>query len=103
MRGVVMKTVLAAMVAGSGLLVAAQANAHDRWDKWDSWEYRHHRHHHGRDRIVQRPVVIEPPIVVAQPRPDYVAPVPVMPASGYGGGGGYQEPNVNFNFSFPMR
>jgi hypothetical protein len=98
-----MKTVLAAMVAGSGLLVAAQASAHDRWDKWDRWEHRPHRH--GRDRvverIVQRPVVIQRPVVVARPRPVYVMPAPVMPAYGYGGGGGYQEPSVNFNFSFP--
>jgi hypothetical protein len=104
MRGVLLKTVLAAVVAGSSLLIAGQASAHDddRWDRWDR------RHDHGRwherrvvERpvIVERPVVVERPIVVARPAPVYMA--PVMPA--YGGGGGYQEPSVNFNFSFPMR
>ena len=42
MRGVVMKTILAAAIAGSSLLVATGANAHDRWDKWDRWERKHH-------------------------------------------------------------
>ena len=45
MRGVVMKTILAAAIAGSSLLVATGANAHDRWDKWDRWERKHHKHH----------------------------------------------------------
>ena len=49
MRGVAMKTILAAVIAGSSLLVAAEANAHDRWDKWDRWERKHHhRHSHWR-------------------------------------------------------
>jgi Ni/Co efflux regulator RcnB len=105
MRGVLLKTVLAAVVAGSSLLIAGQASAHD-YDNWDRWEHRHDRDRdHGRWHdgprrvVVERPVVIERPVVVARPAPVYVA--PVMPA--YGGGGGYQEPSVNFNFSFPMR
>ncbi|HZX86960.1 MAG TPA: hypothetical protein VFF19_25535 [Reyranella sp.] len=103
MRGVVMKTILAAAIAGASLLVATGANAHDRWDKWDRWERKHHKHHwkhsHGYDRpsrvIVERPVYVEP-------RPVYVAPMaPMVPAYGYGGGGYQQDPSVNFNFSFP--
>ena len=45
MRGVVMKTILAAAIAGSSLLVATGANAHDRWDKWERWERKHHWKH----------------------------------------------------------
>ena len=50
MRGVAMKTILAAVIAGSSLLVATGANAHDRWDKWDRWEHKHHWKHCARLR-----------------------------------------------------
>jgi hypothetical protein len=101
MRGVLLKTLLTAAVAGSALLGSAQANAHDHdWDRWDRWEHRHHhRERVVRERVVERPMVVEPPIVVAQPVPVYMA--PVMPA--YGGGGYHQDPSLNFNFSVPMR
>ena len=45
MRGVVMKTILVAAIAGASLLVAAGANAHDRWDKWERWERKHYWKH----------------------------------------------------------
>lgn len=102
MRGVVMKTILAAMIAGSSLLVATGADARDRWDKWDRWERKHyHKHHwkHSRGYGPPSRVIVERPVYVA-PQPVYMA--PMMPAYGYGGGG-YQDPSVNFNFSFPMR
>jgi hypothetical protein len=101
MRGVVMKTILAAAIAGSSLLVATGANAHDRWDKWDRWEHKHHwKHSHGYGPP-QR-VIVERPVYVAPARPVVLAPVaPMVPAYGYGGGGYPQDPSVNFNFSFP--
>jgi hypothetical protein len=95
MRGAAFKTILAATIAGAGLLVAAQADAHDHRDKWDRWEDRHHhRHWHDHDRprhVVERPVIIER----ARPTPVYMAPMPMMPAYPP------QDPSVNFNFSFP--
>ena len=108
MGGIALKTVLAAAIVTTGMLVAAQANAHDsdRWDKWDRWEHRHHRserwHDEGPRRvverpvIVQRPVVVERPVVMARPAPVYVA--PMMPAYAPP-----PDPSLNFNFSFPMR
>ena len=107
MRGVVTKTILAAAIAASSLLVATGANAHDRWDKWDRWERKHHWKH-SRGYGPPERVIVERPVYVAQPvRPVYVAPVapmvPMAPAYGYGGGGYHQDPSVNFNFSFPMR
>jgi hypothetical protein len=106
MRAVATKTILAAVIAGMGLLVAAQASAHD-YDRWDRWE-RKHDWKHSRGYGPPSRVIVERPVYVAQPvRPVYVAPVapmPMVPAYGYGGGGGYhQDPSVNFNFSFPMR
>ena len=106
MRGVAMKTILAAAIAGSSLFVAAQASAHD-YDRWDRWEHKHHWKH-SRDWDRPSRVIVERPVYVAQPvRPVYVAPVapmvPMAPAYGYGGGGYNQDPSVNFNFSFPMR
>jgi len=102
MRGVAMKTILAAMIAGSSLLVATGANAHDRWDKWDRWERKHDRHHwkHSRGYGPPSRVIVERPVYVAPVRPVYMA--PMVPAYGYGGGY-QQDPSVNFNFSFPMR
>ena len=107
MRGVAMKTILAAVLAGSSLFVATQASAHDHHDKWDRWERKHHWKH-SRDWDRPSRVIVERPVYVAQPvRPVYVAPVapmvPMAPAYGYGGGGYHQDPSVNFNFSFPMR
>jgi hypothetical protein len=100
MRGVAMKTILAAVIAGSSLLVATGAYAHDRWDKWDRWERKHYKHHWKYSRGYDRPrVIVERPVYVAPARPVYMA--PMVPAYGYGGG--YQEPSVNFNFSIPMR
>jgi hypothetical protein len=100
MRGVVTKTILAAVSAGSSLLIATGANAHDRWDKWDRWEHKHHWKH-SRGYGPPERVIVERPVYVAPARPVYVAPMaPMMPAYGYGGGG-YQDPSVNFNFSFP--
>ena len=104
MRGVVMKTILAAAIAGSSLLVATGVNAHDRWDKWDRWERKHDRHHwkHSRGYGPPQRVIVERPVYVAPARPVVLAPVaPMVPAYGYGGGGYPQDPSVNFNFSFP--
>jgi hypothetical protein len=103
MRGVVMKTILAAVIAGSSLLVATGANAHDRWDKWDRWERKQYWKH-SRGYGPPSHVIVERPVYVAPVRPVYVAPMaPMVPAYGYGGGGYHQDPSVNFNFSFPMR
>ena len=72
MRGVVTKTILAAVLAGSSLLVATGANAHDRWDKWDRWEHKHHWKH-SRGYGPPERVIVERPVYVAQPvRPVYV-------------------------------
>ena len=70
MRGVVMKTILAAAIAGSSLLVATGANAHDRWDKWDRWERKHDRHHWKHSRGYDRPsrVIVERPVYIAPAR-----------------------------------
>jgi hypothetical protein len=101
MRGVAMKTILAAVIAGSSLLVASGANAHDRWDKWDRWEHKHHWKHSRGYGPPQR-VIVERPVYVAPARPVVLAPMaPMVPAYGYGGGGYPQDPSVNFNFSFP--
>ena len=99
MRGVAMTTILAAAIAGSSLLVATQASAHDS-DRWDRWEHTHHwKHSHGYGPPSR--VIVERPVYVAPARPVVLAPVaPMVPAYGYGGGG-YQDPSVNFNFSFP--
>ena len=104
MRGVAMKIILAAVIAGSSLFVATQATAHD-YDKWERWE---RKHYWKRGYGPPSRVIVERSVVVAQPvRPVYVAPVapmvPMVPAYGYGGGGYPQDPSVNFNFSFPMR
>ena len=100
MRGVAMKTILAAAIAGSSLLVTAQANAHD-YDKWDRWEHKHHWKH-SRGYGPPSRVIVERPVYVEPVRPVYMAPmVPMAPAYGYGGGGYQQDPSVNFNFSFP--
>ncbi len=102
MRGVAMKTILAAAIAGSSLFVATQASAHD-YDRWERWEYKHHwKHSHGYGPPSR--VIVERPVYVAPARPVVLAPVaPMVPAYGYGGGGYQQDPSVNFNFSFPMR
>ena len=106
MRGVVMKTILAAAIAGSSLLVATGANAHDRWDKWDRWSAstQHHWKHsrgYGPPRARDRRT---PGLRGHPPARSYVAPMaPMVPAYGYGGGGYQQDPSVNFNFSFPLR
>ena len=101
MRGVAMKTILAAAIAGSSLLVATGANAHDRWDKMDRWEHKHHWKHSRGYGPPQR-VIVERPVYVAPARPVVLAPMaPMVPAYGYGGGGYPQDPSVNFNFSFP--
>lgn len=100
MRGVAMKTILAAVIAGSSLFVAAQASAHD-YDRWDRWERKHYwKHSHGYGP--PSAVIVERPVYVAPVRPVVLAPVaPMVPAYGYGGY--QQDPSVNFNFSFPMR
>jgi hypothetical protein len=102
MRGVAMKTILAAMIAGSSLLVATSAaNAHDRWDRYDRWDRWERKHHWKHSRGYDRRVIVERPVYVAPARPVYVAPMaPMVPAYGYGGGY-QQDPSVNFNFSFP--
>ena len=102
MRGLAMKTMLAAVIAGTSVLAAAEANAHDHWDKWDRWEHRHgQKHGRYRDYDPPRRVIVERPVIVERTRPVMVAPMmaPVYPA--------YSpppmDPSLNFNFSFPMR
>ena len=102
MRGVAMKTILAAVIAGSSLLVATGANAHDRWDKWDRWEHKHHwKHSRGygppsaRDRRTAGLRGARPPGVLAPVAP-MVPGLRLRRRRGY-----HQDPSVNFNFSFP--
>jgi hypothetical protein len=106
MRGLAMKIILAAVIAGTGILAAAPANAHDRWDKWDRWEHKRHKHHWKHSRGYDRPsrVIVERerPVYVESVRPVYVAP-PMMPMMPGYGGGYQQDPSLNLNFSFPMR
>jgi hypothetical protein len=106
MRGLAMKTILAAVIAGTSILAAAPASAHDRWDKWDRWERKHHKHHWKHSRGYDRPsrVIVERerPVYVESARPVYVAPMmPMMPMMQGYGGGYQQDPSLNFNFSFP--
>lgn len=102
MRGVAWKSILIAVIAGSGCLAAADVDARDRdrWDKWDRWERRHyHRHSHWRDDDRPRRVIIErQPIIVVPARPAPVFLAPMAPNYGYGP---LMDPSVNFNFSFP--
>ena len=110
MRGLATKTILAAVIAGTSILAAAPANAHDRGDKWDRWERRHdHKHGHYRDYDSPRRVIVERPVIVERTRPILVErarPVmmPPMMAPAYPV---YSppppDPSLNFNFSFPMR
>jgi hypothetical protein len=111
MRGLALKAILAAVIAGSGLLVAAQADARDHWDKWDRWDHHHHfkhkhkhKHSHWRDRDDDRPrrVIVErDPIIVAPARqPVFLAPMAPAYGPSYGPP---MDPSVNFNFSFPRR
>ena len=102
MRGVAMKTILAVVIAGSSLLAAGGANAHDRWDKWERWERKHHWKH-SRGYGPPSRVIVERPVYIAPAQPVMLAPMaPMVPAYGYGGGY-QQDPSVNLNFSFPMR
>jgi len=103
MRGLALKTILAAVIAGSGLLVAVPANAHDGWDRWDRHHHhRKHKHSHWRDRDDDRPrrVIVErEPIFVAPARqPVFLAPMAPAYGPSYGPP---MDPSVNFNFSFP--
>ena len=101
MRGVAMKTILAAAIPGSSLLVATGAHPHERRDKMDRLEHKHHWKHSRGYGPPQR-VIVERPVYVAPARPVVLAPMaPMVPAYGYGGGGYPQDPSVNFNFSFP--
>ena len=85
MRGVAMKTILAAVIAGSSLLVATGANAHDRWDKWDRWEHKHHHWKHSRGYGPPERVIVERPVYVrSPPARSYVAPVAPMDGPAYG-------------------
>jgi hypothetical protein len=96
------------VIAASGLIVAAGAQAHDD-DRW-RWE---HRHEHGYWRHeAERPVVVEREVVERRPvyvAPTYIAPAPVMVApvqpaySNYGGGYGGGPPSLNLNFNIPLR
>lgn len=100
MRGLEWKTILAAAIAGSSLLVAEGAQAHDddRWhdDRW-RWEHRHRHdvHDHWRHEPERR-VVYERQSVVMAPAPVFVA--PMAPAYSQPA-----DPSLNFNFSFPLR
>src|ERR1044072_1754780 len=82
MRGVAMKTILAAAIAGSSLLVATQASAHD-YDRWDRWEHKHHWKH-SRGYGPPERVIVARPVYVAAPRPGYAAPAEPLGAVGPG-------------------
>src|SRR5262245_20266467 len=105
MRGLDWRTALGAVIAASGLIVAAGAQAHDD-DRW-RWEHRHDHGHSYWHHEPQRRVVVEREVV--ERRPVYVAPAPVMVApvqpaySGYSGGYGGGPPNLNLNFNIPLR
>ena len=100
MRGLAMMTILVAAVAGTNVLAAASASAHDSWDKWDRRDHRHgHRHGHYRDYDPPRRVIVERPVIVERVRPVMVAPMMAYPVYGPPPA----DPSLNFNFSFPMR
>jgi hypothetical protein len=99
MRGLVRKTILAAAIAGSGIFLAAGAQAHDDDHGRDEQWRREHRqyveeHEHWRHEPPRTVVYERPPVIVA-PAPIMVAPAPVyvpaMPSS------------LNLNFSLPLR
>ena len=95
MRGFEWRTIVAATIVGSGLFLAAGAQAHDD-DRW-RWEHRHHHGHHGPERHVlveRQPVYVAPaPVIVAPMAPVYAQPVYSQPA----------DPSLNFNFTIPLR
>lgn len=101
MRALDWKTILAAAVAGSGLLFAASAQAHDD-DRWhdDHWrrEHRHyveeHEHNHWRHDPPRRVVYERPPVIVA-PAPVMMAPAPIYAPPA--------DPSLNLNFTIPLR
>ena len=98
MRGFEWKTILAAAIAGSTLLLAAGAQAHDD-DDW-RWRHRNFRHwHHGPERVV----VERQPVYVERVRPVYVAPAPVMMAPMMPSYSQPMDPSVNLNFTIPLR
>ena len=91
------RTLAAAAIAGSGLLIAttgAQAHDDDRWhDRWRSERHHHHDHwRHGPPRRVfveRQPVFVAPaPVMMAPMAPYYSQPV---------------DPSLNFNFTIPLR
>jgi hypothetical protein len=101
MRGYGWRTILAAAIAGTGLILAAGAQAHD--DDW-RWEHRRHGWHHEPERrVVEREVIVE------RPRPVYVAPAPVIvpaPVMVAPVAPAYSqpaEPSLNLNFNIPLR
>ena len=100
MRGLAIKTILAAVIAAASVLAAAPASAHDPWDKWDRWEHRH-GHKRWRDHGPPRRVIVERPVIVERTHPVMVVPMmaPAYPVYS----SPLMDPSLNFNFSFPMR
>jgi hypothetical protein len=97
------RTVVAAAIAASSLLVSAGAQAHDdeRWEheRHERERYEHrHPHYYAPPghwhRYAEAPVVYErrPPVVV-MPAPVYQAPAYAPP----------MDPSLNFNFTIPLR
>jgi len=99
MRGLKWKTILVAAIAGSGIFLAAGAQARDD-DHWgdEHWRAEHRRyveeHEHWR-HDPPRPVVYERPPVVVAPAPVIMA-APVAPI--------FSPPSsLNLNFNIPLR
>ena len=99
MRGLVRKTILAAAIAGSGILLAPGAQAHDD-DHWrdEHWRREHRQyveeHEHWRHEPPPTVVYQRPPVVVA-PAPIVVVPAPV-----------YAQPvlpSLNLGVTLPLR
>ena len=102
MRGLVRKTILAAAIAGSGILLAVGAQAHDD-DHWrdEHWR-REHRHFEEREHWRHEPPrrVVYERAPVYQRAPIIVQPAPVMMAPAYPQP---VDPSLNFNFTIPLR
>jgi hypothetical protein len=102
MRGLAWKTILVAVIAGSGCLAGADAGARDRWDRWDRHHHHKHKYKHSRWHDDDRPrrVIVErePIYVVPARQPVFLAPMAPAYGPSYGPP---MDPSVNFNFSFP--
>ena len=99
MRGLVRKTILATAIAGSSIILAVGAQAHDD-DHWrdEHWRREHRQYVEEREhwRHVEPPrrVVYERPPVIVAPAPVMITPAPVYAQP--------VEPSLNLNFNIPL-